>query len=70
MTSNRCPDCMEGLLAGSTGNCPHCDGTGVNAQLNAENPKCPFCGGSGRCATCGGTGIRSGGNAIQTLFGS
>jgi hypothetical protein len=72
-TRMHCPDCFEGLFSGSTGHCRHCDGTGTNTQLDAENPKCPYCEGTGKCSTCQGTGIaggQGGGNEIQTLFGS
>ncbi len=69
-----CPDCMEGLLGGSTGRCAHCDGTGTNTQLDSDNPKCPFCDGTGVCATCHGTcrppGYGGDSGEIQTLFGN
>lgn len=64
-----CPDCQE--LGIPTGRCRYCDGTRTNAQLDAENPKCPFCQGHGTCPTCNGTG-RTGRleGDIQTLFGN
>jgi len=62
-----CRDCLK--MGVSTGDCPYCDGTGANPQLDAANPKCPRCGGTGRCATCNGTGM-TGGSEIQTLFDS
>jgi len=51
----RCPDCAGGLL-NRDGKCGKCDGTGVNTQLDSEQPKCPYCKGTGVCATCGGEG--------------
>jgi len=67
----RCPDCAGGVFQGD-GKCGKCNGTGVNTQLDSDQPKCPYCAGKGVCATCGGTGNwadEGGGPTIQTLFG-
>lgn len=53
---SRCPDCAGGVLIGN-GKCSQCNGTGINTQLDAEQPKCPWCKGTGVCATCEGTGF-------------
>jgi hypothetical protein len=52
---SRCTDCAEGFFEGN-GRCSKCNGTGVNTQLDSDQPKCPFCKGTGVCATCNGTG--------------
>ena len=68
-----CPDCVLDLLEGPSGRCKYCDGTGINTQLNSDEPKCPHCNGTGICSTCKGRGrllTGSGGGGIQTLFGS
>ena len=66
-----CRDCVEGPLGIPSGRCRYCDGTGTNTQLDAENPKCPYCHGTGTCPSCHGTG-RYGEleGDIQTLFGN
>jgi hypothetical protein len=65
-----CPECAQGFFEGN-GRCRHCDGTGINAQIDSAQAKCPFCHGTGVCSACGGTG-RTGSdddpNKIQTLF--
>ena len=66
MRRGRCPDCNEGLLQGD-GKCGQCNGTGVNTQLDSDQPQCPYCRGTGVCATCGGSGLPDG-NPIQSLF--
>jgi primosomal protein N' len=38
-----------------TGNCPECDGTGLEHGKTA-GPPCEHCGGSGDCQACGGSG--------------
>ena len=64
----RCPDCAEGLFEGN-GKCARCDGTGINTQLDSDQPKCPYCHGTGVCAACNGTGFADGGydDSIITL---
>lgn len=54
--TNVCPDCDRSGWGAVLGNCSRCFGTGVNVELNSEDPKCRNCGGSGKCPTCGGTG--------------
>jgi hypothetical protein len=67
----RCPDCAGGFFAGD-GKCGQCNGTGINTQLDSDQPKCPFCRGSGVCQACGGSGLQQqfGGDSstIQKLF--
>jgi hypothetical protein len=66
----RCPDCDEGTFHGN-GRCSRCNGTGSNASLSADEPKCPACHGTGVCATCGGAGIYPPPEdryKVQTLF--
>ena len=66
----RCPDCAGGLFHGN-GKCGKCDGTGINTQLDSDQPKCPYCKGTGVCSTCGGDGsLGSWGDhdQIQKLF--
>jgi hypothetical protein len=53
------------------GKCGKCDGTGINTQLDSDQPKCPYCKGTGVCSTCGGDGsLGSWGDhdQIQKLF--
>jgi len=70
MRRGRCPDCAEGFLEGN-GRCGHCNGTGINTQLDSAQPACPYCKGTGVCATCGGSGLAGRGpddpGGIQTL---
>lgn len=68
----RCPECAEGIFEGN-GRCSHCDGTGINTQLDSAQSQCPYCKGTGVCAACGGTGAAGRGgpddpNSIQKLF--
>jgi hypothetical protein len=66
----RCPDCAGGIFEGN-GKCGKCDGTGINTQLDSDQPKCPYCAGTGTCSTCGGSGFNSmydRGPEIQKLF--
>lgn len=45
----------ECLCCDGTGDCPECDGTGLEGgKLGADG--CPACGGSGACPDCGGSG--------------
>jgi len=64
LRNSRCPECADGLFE-KNGKCGHCNGTGVNTQLNSAEPDCPYCRG-GVCAACGGTGVTS--DLIQKLF--
>jgi hypothetical protein len=59
MGRGRCPDCDGGWFEGN-GKCAQCHGTGINTQLDSDQPKCPFCDGTGLCRSCGGTGIPGG----------
>ena len=60
---NVCPDCDRTGCCAVLGKCSKCYGTGVNLQLNSDEPKCRNCGGTGRCPTCGAlVDYRGGGN--------
>lgn len=69
MRRGRCPECADGVLVGN-GRCGHCDGTGINTQIDSAQPRCPYCTGTGVCSACEGTGLAGsdGSNDIQTLF--